>query len=266
MEPSGGGLPAVSRVGAGAPFRWLGGAWRDLWTSPLPCLSYGLALSLFSMWLALTVYRTSASFWIFALACGFVFVAPMLAMGLYEAGRLLERGERPTLGRMVFVRSALRQDLAYLGLALLLVFLIWGGVAQVVYGLSTYQIHRTVPDFLAFALGDRNGRVMVVVGSIIGGAIAYLTFCFVAVSAPMLLDRRNDMFVAMITSVRAVTRNFGAMTLWAALIAALVLLAALSGFLGLILVFPWLGLASWRAYRDLVPSGASTVNRASAAG
>jgi len=33
----------------------------------------------------------------------------------------------------------------------------------------------------------------------------------------------------------------------------LLLIAAASGFLSLVVIFPWLGLASWRAYRELVP-------------
>jgi uncharacterized membrane protein len=249
-------LPAVARIGAGAPFRWLGGAWSDLWRAPLPCLTYGLVLSLFSLWFTLTVYNHGASHWIFALTCGFVFVAPVLAMGLYEAGRRLENGERPSLPQMVFVRAALRQDLAYLGLALLLIYLTWGGIAQIVYGLSTSTIHRNLPDLIAFATDTLAGRRMVVIGSVIGGAIAFFAYCLVVVTAPMLLDRRNDVFIAVVTSVRTVVVNFWPMALWALILAALTLSTAATGFLALTVVFPWLGLASWRAFRELAPSAA----------
>lgn len=249
-------LPAVARIGGDAPFRWLAGAWSDLWRAPLPCLAYGLTLSLFSLWFTLTVYNHGASHWIFALTCGFVFVAPVLAMGLYEAGRRLELGERPDLLQMVLVRAALRQDLAYLGLALLLIFLTWGGIAQIVYGLSTSTIHRNLPDLIAFGTGTFEGRRMVVFGSAIGGAIAFFAYCLVVVTAPMLLDRRNDVFVAVVTSVRTVNANFWPMALWALILAVLTLSTAATGFLALTLVFPWLGLASWRAYRELAPGAA----------
>lgn len=249
-------LPAVAAIGADAPFRWLAGAWSDLWRAPLPSLAYGLALSLFSLGLVSWVYTHGASHWIFALTCGFVFVAPVLAMGLYEAGRTLEQGGRPTLPRMILVRAALRQDLAYLGLALLLIFLTWGGIAQIVYGLSTSTIHRNLPDLIAFAVGTFEGRRMMVVGSAIGGAIAFFAYCLVVVAAPMLLNPRNDVFVAVVTSVRTVNANFWPMVLWALILAVMTLSTAATGFLGLTLVFPWLGLASWRAYRELTPTAA----------
>jgi uncharacterized membrane protein len=72
----------------------------------------------------------------------------------------------------------------------------------------------------------------------------------------MLLDRQNDIFVATVTSVRCVAMNTLPMLIWAAIIAALILLSMLTGFLALVIVIPWLGLASWRAYRCLVQQAA----------
>jgi uncharacterized membrane protein len=93
---------------------------------------------------------------------------------------------------------------------------------------------------------------MVAAGSVIGGILAFITFSLVVVSAPMLLDRNENVFVAAVTSVRAVNANFGPLLLWAFMISALMTLSALTGFIALIVVFPLLGLASWRAYRALV--------------
>lgn len=246
------GLPSVNIIGYAEPFRWLAGGWRDLWRAPVPCLAYGLGLAVLSLVLSAGIYVTNAAFWVLALTFGFVFVAPMLAMGLYEAGRRLEAGERPRLTQMLFVRSAFRQDGAYLGLALLLVYLFWGRLAQIVYGLSTWQLYDDLDDLIRFALTTGEGHRMLIVGSITGGILAYFTFAFTAVSAPMLLSPKANVFVAGITSVRAVTINGGPMALWAILIALLVLLSAATGFVALVVVFPWLGLASWRAYRALV--------------
>ncbi|MBT9444187.1 MAG: DUF2189 domain-containing protein [Hyphomonadaceae bacterium] len=220
--------------------------------APLPCLLYGAALGLFSYWLVRSLYESNAAFWVLALTCGFVFVAPMLAMGLYEAGRMLEKGEKPTLPRMLFVGGAVRQDVAYLGLALLLIYLMWGRIAQLVYGLSTYRLHRTVADFIAFALNTGEGHNMLISGTIVGGIIAFFTYCLAVVSTPMLLDRNTNVFAAMATSFRAVTKNFIPMLLWALIIVALVALSAATWFAGFVVIFPLLGLASWRAYRDLV--------------
>ncbi|MEZ5828612.1 MAG: DUF2189 domain-containing protein [Hyphomicrobiales bacterium] len=253
-DAASGGLPEVAQVGMGAPFRWLWDGWRDLTKAPGPCLAYGLIVTLISMALSYALIAADASFWVLALTVGFVFVAPMLAMGLYEAGRQIEHGEKPTLAEMLYVRAAVRPDIAYLGLALVLVYLLWGRIAQIVYGLSTYQLHRTIPDFVKFALHTPDGHSMLLTGTVVGGAMAFFTYCFVVVSAPMLLDRRTNAFAAIATSVTAVVENFWPMVLWAVIIAVLVLFSAATAFIPLVVIFPWLGLASWRAYRELVPN------------
>ncbi|ODR95162.1 hypothetical protein AUC70_05445 [Methyloceanibacter stevinii] len=221
--------------------------------APVPCLTYGLLLAIVSFAIGYALVVSNAEFWALALTCGFVFVAPMIAMGLYQAGRSIERGEKPTLGEMLYVRDAVRGDLAYLGLFLLMIYLLWGRIAQIVYGLSTYQLHRTVDDFVTFALTTSDGNTMLVTGTLAGGLIAFLTYCGVVVAAPMLLDRHTGVFTAIATSVRAVAENFWPMLIWAAILGVLTLASAATGFIALIVVFPWLGLASWRAYRDLVP-------------
>lgn len=246
------GLPEICKISASAPFEWLAGAWSDLRKAPGAFLAYGVGITSASLWISLTLLASGASLTFLALTAGFVFAAPMLAMGLYEAGRLIEAGERPSLTRMLFAPPAFSRDIAYLGLVLLFIYLLWGKAAQIVYALSTSRLHRTLADLADFAIATDAGRGMLVTGTIIGGVIAFLTFCLVVVSIPMLLDRRADAFTAMITSTRAVLTNFWPMMIWATLIAVLIAASAATVFLGLIVVFPWLGLASWRAYRAVV--------------
>lgn len=245
-------LPRVRSVGLDAPFRWLAEGGRDMLRALGPSLFYGALLAAISFMLSKALINSNAAFWALALSCGFVFVAPMLAMGLYEAGRALEAGEKPTLSQMLFVRGALRQDVAYLGLALLLIYLFWGRIAQIVYGLSTFRLHTSVDAFVDFALHTSEGHSMLMAGTIIGGVIAFFTYCLVVVSAPMLLDQRANVFAATFTSLRAVSHNFAPLLLWAFIITALLIASAATWFIALVVIFPWLGLASWRAYRDLV--------------
>ena len=106
--------------------------------------------------------------------------------------------------------------------------------------------------FAIFAFTTGEGLNMLLTGSIIGGVIALFTFAIVVVSAPMLVDRESNFFAATVTSFTAVAANPLPMLIWAGIIALLVAASALTGFAGLIVVFPLLGLASWRAYRDLV--------------
>ncbi|MBR9836206.1 MAG: DUF2189 domain-containing protein, partial [Alphaproteobacteria bacterium] len=146
------------------------------------------------------------------------------------------------------------RDLAYLGLALLLIYMLWTRIAQVVYALSTTSIHKTPMDFLRFMFTETNGQTMAMIGTIVGGIIAFLAYSLVVISAPMLLNRKTDVFIATITSVRAVNRNLLPMLIWAVLIAVLTTIGIATAFFGLIFVFPVIGLASWHAYRDLVPA------------
>jgi uncharacterized membrane protein len=93
---------------------------------------------------------------------------------------------------------------------------------------------------------------MLIWGTVVGGILAWLTYSVVVVSAPMLLDRNADIFIATVTSVRCVVKNTGPMLLWAAIIAGMLLLSAATFFVGFVIVIPWLGLSSWRAYRSVV--------------
>ena len=245
-------LPPIRRIGLGAPFRWLTGAWGDMRKAWIPCLVYGGVLASISFLTGLALVLTDASFLALVLTCGFVFIAPMLGMGLYEAGRLIEAGETPTLPKMAFVQRAFSQDVAYLGLFLLLIYLLWGRIAQLVYGLSTWHLHDSVSKFVTFALTTGEGHTMLMTGSLIGGVIAFFTYMIVVVAAPMLLDRQTNVFAATVTSFTAVAANPVPMALWAVLIVLLLLASAATAFALLVIVFPLLGLASWRAYRDLV--------------
>ena len=242
------GLPAVRRIGVFAPLGWLAGAGSDLMRDPLPLLAYGFCLTLLSWAWAALIILTHASFWAYLLTCGLVFIAPVFAMGLYDAGRRLELGQRLKLRQILLVRRALRQDMAYLGLSVLMLFFIWGSFGQIVYGLVSDRAPTDWAGFAAFALHSSLGRSMLIAGTIVGGVAAFAVYCCTVVSVPMLLDSENDYFSAVVTSVRAV------MLLWAAVIAALLAMVAATGLIGLVVVFPWLGLASWRAYRALVES------------
>lgn len=247
-------LPEVASISIGAPIRWLAGAWQDYLRAPLPFMIYGILLSGASAMLAWALVFSGAFAWVFVLAGGFFLIAPILAMGLYEGGRMLETGETPGVTDVILVRSAMRLDIAYLGLALFLIYLFWTRLAQIVYALSTSVLHKAPSDFLAFMFTTPEGLTMAATGSVIGGVIAFLAFSLVVISAPMLLDGKTDVFIATITSVRSVTRNFWPMLVWAVLIAILTAIGIATAFFGLILIYPVIGLATWRAYRELVPT------------
>lgn len=254
VQPNRTQLPNVREVSFSSPLRWLGEGWSDLRKIPSQALTYGALLALISAGLTIGLLFSGAASWIMVLAGGFLFIAPMMAMGLYEAGFQLEQGNKPTLRQMLFVKTNSALDLAYLGLALLMIYFFWTRMAQVVYGLSTYQVHKTVAEFIRFMVFEPEGHNMVMTGTIVGGVIAFIAYCLIVISAPMLAERHTNVFSATITSFRVVAKNPGAMLFWAALIVALTVVGIATAFIGLIIIFPWIGLATWRAYRALVES------------
>lgn len=251
---TGSSLPDVREISFSEPFSWLAGGWSDFQKILIPGLIYGIGLAAISLALMAGILFTDIANWIMVLAAGFVFVAPMIAMGLYEAGRRLETGEKVDFASMLFVRTASARCLAYLGLALCLIYFFWTRMAQLVYGLSTYTVHKTTTDFLNFMLTTSEGWSMAITGTIVGAVIGLIAYSLVVVSAPMLLERKSDVFIATITSVRSVAKNPGPMLLWAIIIAILTAIGLATAGLGLIVIFPVIGLASWRAYRSLVVS------------
>ncbi len=246
-------LPHVATISMSAPLNWLRGAWQDYLKAPVPFMIYGIVLAGVSAMIAWALVFSGAFAWVFVLAGGFFLIAPILAMGLYEGGRMLEQGQSPGITDIVLVREAVRLDLAYLGLALFLIYLFWTRIAQIVYALSTPFMHKTPSDFLHFMVSTPDGITMALSGTVIGGLIAFLAFSLVVISAPMLLSVKTDVFIATITSVRCVTKNFLPMFVWGVLIVLLTGFGIATAFFGLILVYPLIGLASWRAYRELVP-------------
>lgn len=245
-------LPSVKRVHFSAPFAWLAMGARDLKAAPGLFAAYGIALALISVFVAGVLYLTGRFTWFLVLAGGFMIIAPVIAMGLYRAAQILETGARPTLANVLGPVRRIRSDHMMLGVTLLFLFGLWAEVAYLIYGLSSSAVHRTVLDFATFMLTTSAGLQMMLVGTLVGGAIAFVAYAIVVVSAPMLLDQEADFFIAAITSVRTVVVNFPAMLLWAFLIVLLTMIGIATAFLGLVVIFPWIGLSSWHAYRSLV--------------
>jgi uncharacterized membrane protein len=97
-----------------------------------------------------------------------------------------------------------------------------------------------------------NGVALLFIGTVLGGAIALFLYCITAVSLPMLLDREVDYVTAMGVSIRSVQQNPVPMLTWAGIIAAGLIVSMVPFFLGLIVVLPVLGHATWHVYRRVV--------------
>ena len=242
-------FPEVRSVGLEAPWRWLQGGLEDLHRGGGASLFYGACYTLCG-WLLYLVFQKAYA--LFAgLTTGFLLLGPLLAMGLYDISRRLERGETPRLQPTL---SCWRPNLANLGVfagVLAVVMLLWARASMVVFALFFDGGLPTFGDVLR-ALFAFQQPEFALVYFIVGGFFAAFVFAIGIIAVPLMLDRGTDAVTAGLASIAACARNPGPLLLWAACIAVLVGLSMATLFLGLIVVMPLLGHGTWHAYRDLV--------------
>lgn len=248
------GAMPVREVSLSAPWHWLDRGYEDMRKCAPHSFVYGVAITVASWLLTGGLWSLGLEAWILALAGGFLLLAPLLAMGLYNLSRQAEAGEPPARNALFMVEPGQRLQFVYFGFLLAFIYLVWLRVAMLLYALLAYNNFMPIEDFTTFALTTGEGLTLLVVGSAIGGAIAFGGFALSAVSAPMLLAQRVDLATAVLTSLEAVRRNFLPLLLWAWLIALLIAVGIATAFFGLIVIFPLIGHATWHAYRDLVVS------------
>ena len=237
---------------AGAAFGWLAAGWRDLWHRPGPSLAYGLLVFGVSAAIVWGLFRFELDYILFPALAGFMVVGPFLAMGLYQKSRAIEADEPVGLGRMLFARAASGAQVWFAGAILCLLMLLWMRAAVLIYAL--FFGLRPFPglDHVAAMLFTTfEGWAMLAVGGAVGGLFAAFSFAISMFAMPMMLDRRVDSFTAMGTSISLVWNNLPVMLTWGAIALVLFLLGVASGLVGLILIFPLLGHATWHSYRAI---------------
>lgn len=242
--------PTIRRVSVLRPLHWLREGWRDLMSNPGPSLVYGMIVTL-GGWLALSLALPHAEFFSSALV-GFVMVTPLIASGVYELSRQREQGLRPTFMDSVRALRRNASSIADFGVALLLIGILWERVVAVMFALSYGGDMGSVKDFMAEVLFSGKYVGVVLAWLLSGAVMASVIFAATAVGMPMVIHRDCDVVTAMITSVKAVLANLPAMAVCAGLIVGLSLLSMFTLLVGLVVVMPLLGHATWCAYRDVV--------------
>lgn len=240
------------------PWRWLALGWRDLWRSPLLSLGYGAAFVVLGLAIAGGLWFIGLESVAPALAAGFILLGPVFAIGLYEISRRYEAGQEAYLRNATNVRLPSPPQFAFLAFALMFLFLAWMRLATLNYALFTHGNYLPLNEFMSFALTTSEGLTMVVIGTVIGGAIAFAAYAISVISVPILMRHDVDVLTAMWISVQVVMQHPGPMLLWAWLIAVLTAIGLATMFVGLIVVFPLIGHASWHAYRTIVAGDRST--------
>ncbi len=250
--------PVIRPITTDDVYGALTAGWRDFRAAPQFGLFFGGIYALGGMFIFLELWRMDQPLWIIPLAFAFPLIGPFVAIGLYEVSRRREAGLpmdwSEVLGVIWRERGRQIPSMAFIVLA---GFMIWMWFARLIIAIFLGRMRFGTYSDLERLLGTPEGIGMLIIGSVVGGVIAFLLFAITAVSLPLLLEREIDFVTAMITSFNVVTSNLVPMLTWAAIIAAGVIVAMLPFFLGLLVVLPVLGHATWHLYRRSVAPEAS---------
>lgn len=230
---------------AGAPLRWLRAGWRDLRAAPGLSMLFGVVIVLVSAGISLLAWTLGRFALLATLLSGFVFVAPLICVGLYCVSRALERGQRPALADSFVLARRVVGQAGVFALAQGVIVLLWSRAGMMVGAF--------------FPIDESNARTLwefLAIGSAVGSIFAALTFAVAAFSLPMIADRDVDMITAGVSSIHAVLRNKAVMLLWATIIVILTAVGFATGLLGLGLLMPWLAYAAWHGYRETLDARA----------
>ncbi len=234
------------------PWVWLAAGWHDMRAAPLISGFYGVLAVVSSFALVAGLAMWKLHYLILPMAAGFMLVGPVLAVGLYETSRLLERGEPVTPRAVLGAYHRNGAQIAGMGMVLMLALLAWIRIAMLVFAIFYSSAPPALDQLVDRIFFSAQTIPFLLTGTVIGAVIAATVFAISVVSLPMLLDRETDVFTAIAASVNAVRRNPQAMLVWAALIALFTAAGLATAFVGLAIAFPLIGHASWHCYRDVV--------------
>ena len=228
-----------------APLKWLALGWNDLRRASILSLGFGALIAVISALVSALAWSLGKFALLAALLSGFVFVAPLLGVGLYSISRDLEAGRQPSFARSLAQSRRVLGHAGVFALVQLVILLVWSRAGMMI------NVFLPMDGIDGHSLFE-----FLLIGSAVGSIFASLTFATAVLSLPMIADRDVDMVTACVSSIHAVLRNKPAMLVWIALIVTLTAIGFLTAFLGLIVILPWLAHASWHAYRETLNASA----------
>ena len=226
----------------------------DFRRAPLYGLFFGAVYAIGGLMIVALVFKLEMSYLAYPLAIGFALIGPFVAVGLYEVSRRLEAGrplDWPGVLRVIYDQR--RRELSWMAFVVLFVLWIWLYQVRLLIALflgSRASIN--LGRFVHAVLSTPEGLTFLAVGHLVGAALALLLFSVTVIACPLLLDRNVDFITAIITSVKTVATSPVPMILWGLMVVVLILLASLPAFLGLLVVLPVLGHATWHLYRRAI--------------
>lgn len=248
-------FPTVRKIGFYDLGVALSQGWRDFWARPSHLVFLGVIYPLVGA--AIGIWTAGINAWpmLYPLISGFALIGPLAALPLYEMSRRQELG-LDTTWRSAFgiLNSPAVPAIAAVGLLLLAIFTAWLLLAQFIYewifGLGSPA---TFAEFLREVFYTPEGMMLMIWGNGVGLLLAIVVLATSVISIPLLVDRDVGAVAAVQTSVRAVLKNPVPMAAWGLIVLALLIVGSLPLLVGLAIVVPVLGHATWHLYRKLVP-------------
>jgi uncharacterized membrane protein len=246
--------PAIRKIGIDDIKFALRKGWEDFMTFPTQLFFLCLIYPIVGLALGRLAFGAAVLPLLFPLMAGFALIGPIAAVGLYELSRRREAGLETTWRNAFDVlKSPSIGAIAALGIVLMILFLGWLYTAQAIYqSLFGLAAPDDIETFLHEVMTTEAGWKLILYGNAAGFLFALASFLIGAVSFPLLLDRDVGAAAAVETSIRAILKNPFTMAIWAIVIAALLAIGSLPFFVGLAVVMPVLGHATWHLYRRLV--------------
>ena len=225
-----------------APFRWLALGWQDYKATWKLSMAYGAFFALAGIAITSFLWFVGTKITIFSFGFLFVLLGPIFAFGLYDVSKELQAGNRPCLKHSLFqMRKNASCQWVY-ACVLIVIGLVWMRAASIIHVFYPTSATPTVEELASFLM----------IGTLTGTFFSGLVFGTGAFSLPMMMDRECDSITAVLTSLKAVMENTGVSVLWAVMILGLIMLGFATAFIGLILVLPLIGYATFHAYQDTV--------------
>ncbi len=242
-------VPSIHQVDVAEPLDWLAAGVRTFAAAPASSLLYGTFFTL-ACWFTVTLTWALPWFTI-AFFTGLLLLGPFLAAGLYVAARQQEAGESISIRAGFELVWERRTNLSLFALLLGVIAAAWVRLSALLFAFQFNMFSPSIEGYVGILSGHFDPVVMTFFFGI-GFLLAAAVFTISAVAVPMILDRDAGPITAMQTSYHAVRSNLWAMTLWAALIVAASGIGILTLFVGMVVLFPILGYATWESYRRLV--------------
>jgi uncharacterized membrane protein len=245
---------AIRRIDASDIRAALAAGWADFQAIPTQLVFLCILYPVVGLLAGRAAFHDALMPLVWPLVAGLSLLGPICAVGLYEISRRREAGlPASAMNALDVLRSPALPQVAAMGAVLVAIFVAWLIAAHVLYRTTLAPLGITgIGALMDAALTTRQGWTMLILGNLIGGAFATVVLCISAISIPLMLHRHVSLPAAIQVSLRVARDNPATMARWGLTVALLLAIGSAPLFIGLAVVMPLLGHATWHLYRRAV--------------